>query len=101
MDTPRSTTPPVSPESHENKLIALALRQAEKSLEEGTASSQIITHFLRLATERERTEREKLRLENELLQKKIEAEQSSEEIRASINKVLTALKSYTVSDDDL
>jgi len=88
-------TPPLTDESMENKLISLALRQAQKQLEEGSASSQIITHFLRLASTRAQIELEKLELENKLLQEKILSEQSGQEIRDKVGEVLEALRSYT------
>ena len=47
-------------EKRENELIALAVDLAEEQLRAGTASSQVITHFLKLATEKEKLEREKL-----------------------------------------
>ena len=58
--------PVLSPEARENQLISLAMDRAEEKLLNGTASSQLITHFLKLGTEKERLEREKLAKENEL-----------------------------------
>jgi len=63
----RRPRPALSPENRENQLIALAVNSAEQQLLNGTASSQIIVHYLKLGAERERS-----RLENELLEKKIQ-----------------------------
>lgn len=63
----------MSPESVENKNIALAVRLAERQLSEGTASTAVITHYLRLATEREKLAQEKLRVESDMLRAKASA----------------------------
>ena len=56
--------PALSPEARENQMISLAVDLAEKQLIEGTASSQVITHFLKLGTTKAELEKEKLRKEN-------------------------------------
>ena len=53
-DNTNGHAPAKTPEGRENQLISLAVNLAEKQLQEGTASSQVITHFLKLGTERER-----------------------------------------------
>ena len=65
--------PATTPEARENQLVALAMDAAEKQIREGTASSQIMTHFLKQASPREKLERQKLEAENEMLRKKVEA----------------------------
>ena len=52
------------PEQRENQLIALAFDLVEDRLRNKTASAQETTHFLKLATEKERLERERLENEN-------------------------------------
>lgn len=79
----RRLTPASDPEARENQMIAYAIDLAEEQLRNGTARSQIITHYLRLATERERLERENLRSELELKRAKkmqIEAQAKNEEL---------------------
>jgi hypothetical protein len=66
----RRLRPALSPEARENQMIALAIDLAEKQLIEGTASSQVITHFLKLGTTKTELEKEKLRKENSLLETK-------------------------------
>ena len=56
--------PALTPEARENQLISLAMDQAEQQLMDGTASSQVITHFLKLATSKTALEKEKLKKEN-------------------------------------
>ena len=60
----RKRRPALSPEARENQLISLAVDLAEKQLQEGTASSQVITHYLKLGSTKERLEKEKLEEEN-------------------------------------
>ena len=66
----KSRRPAMSPDARENQMINLAVDLAEKQLEEGTASSQVITHFLKLGSSKERLEREKLEEENKLLKQR-------------------------------
>ena len=81
-------------------MIALAVDLAEKQLIEGTASSQVITHFLKLATSRERLEREKLEKENELLRAKTEAIESAKRVEELYSDALRAMRSYRGETDD-
>ena len=69
--------PALSPEARENQMISLAVDLAEQQLRDGAASSQVITHFLKLATTKAQLEKEKLMKENELLAAKTEALQSA------------------------
>lgn len=95
--------PGLTPESDENQMISLAVDLAKKQLQEGTASSQVITHFLKLATEKSRLEKEKLKRENELLRAKTEDLESSKEQAVKYEEVIKALQRYNGqggSDDD-
>lgn len=88
-------TPALSDESMENKLVALAMEQAQKQLEAGTASSQIITHFLRLGSMRAQVELKELELKTQLAEAKIDSERAGQEVAKAVQDVLTALRSYT------
>ena len=96
----QNMTPPLNDEAQETKLVALALKQAQQHLEEGTASSQIVTHFLRLGSLKAQVELEKLELENRLLEEKILAERSGQQLNEMFGEVLAALKSYSYSPGD-
>lgn len=88
-------SPPVrTPEAQEQRMINLAMKQAEKQLENGTASSQIVTHFLNLATQKAALEREKLAAEAEMARAKAEAIQSQKDYGEKYDRVIAALKSY-------
>lgn len=96
-----SKSPAITPEGQEARMITLAVDLAEQQLREGTASSQIITHYLKLATERERLEREKLRGDIELTKAKTEATQSAKRIEEMYSEAIKSMRSYTgVSDDE-
>ena len=90
----RRQRPASTPEAREQQLIAKAVNLAERQLDEGTASSQVITHFLKLATEKEKLEREKIKLENELAKAKTEALQSAKNIEELYKDAITAMRGY-------
>lgn len=98
--------PATTPEGRENQLIALAFDLAEKQLTEGTASAQVISNFLKMGTEREKLEREKLRHENHLLATRADQISSSahmEELYADAIKAMREYKGHEVierEDDD-
>jgi|WetSurMetagenome_2_1015567.scaffolds.fasta_scaffold1652089_2 hypothetical protein len=92
---PKNRRPPArTPEGRENQLIEAAVELAEKQLSDGTASAQVITHFLKLATTRERLEKEKLARENELLKAKTEALQSVKHIEELYENAIVAMREY-------
>lgn len=66
--------PATTPEGRENELVAAAIDLAEKQIRSGNASSQVITHFLKLGSTRERLEQQRLEHENELTRVRIEAQ---------------------------
>lgn len=86
--------PALTPEARENQLIALAVNLAEKQLAEGTASSQVISHYLKLGSTKARLEKETLELEKGLLQAKIEALQSQKRVEELYANALAAMRSY-------
>lgn len=96
----RRGRPATTLESRENQMIALAVDLAEKQLAEGTASSQVITHYLKLGTTKERLEKEKLERENELLRAKTENLQSVKRIEELYQNALNAMRNYSGQQDD-
>ena len=91
---PNRRPPATTPEGRENQMIASAVDLAEKQLAEGTASSQIITHFLKLGSTREQLEQERISHENHLLEAKIEAMASAKRIEELYETALNAMRSY-------
>lgn len=91
----RTRCPALTPEANESRLIALATDLAEQQLIDGTASSQVITHFLKLGTTFAKLEKEKLEKENALLRAKAEAIKSQQNAEEVYNKALLAMKKYS------
>lgn len=95
--------PALTPEGRENQLIYMATELAEKQLREGTASSQVITHFLKLGSTKERIEKEILEKQKELITAKTESLQSSKRIEELYANAITAMRKYSGhggADDD-
>ena len=96
---PIKRRPALSLESNENHMIALAENLAREQLENGTASAQVITHYLKLGTTIAKLEKEKLEKENKLLDAKRESivsMQRSEELFAN---AIEAMKRYSGNGD--
>lgn len=87
--------PALTPEGREGQLVALAVDLAEKQLIEGTASSQVITHYLKLGSSKSELEKEKLALENELTKAKTEAMKSQKRMEELYIDAIKAMKEYS------
>ena len=96
--------PATTPEGRENEMVSLAHDLAEQQIREGSASSQVITHFLKLGSTRERLEQQRLEHENELTRVKIEAIESQKRVEELYMHALNAMRSYSgevsVSDEE-
>lgn len=80
-------------------MISLAVDLAERQLREGTASTAVISHYLKLGSTRERLEREKLIEENKLLKAKTEALESAARAEEMFAKAIEAMRKYSGSGD--
>lgn len=90
----------LTPEARENQLIYLATELAEQQLKDGTASSQVITHYLKLGTVKEKLEREKLQEENKLLQARTKAIEDEADMKELYAKAIKAMQRYSGHGDD-
>lgn len=90
----RRRSPARTPEARENELAAAAYDLAEEQLHSGTASSQVITHFLKAGSRREEMERVKLEYETELTRVKIQAVESQQRIEELFVDAINAMRSY-------
>lgn len=86
--------PALSPEAEENQMIYLATDLAKKQLMEGTASSQVITHFLKLGTVKEKLELKKLERENQLLEAKTKAIVDTADVKEIYEAAIKAMQRY-------
>lgn len=94
----KKTRPATTIDGRENQLIALAVDVVEKQLKEGTVSSQVLTHFLKLASTREQLEQSRLRQENELLRAKVDQLASAKKVEELYAAALEAMRSYVGRD---
>lgn len=92
--------PALTPEARESQLISLAVDLVEQRLLNGTASSQETTHFLKLASMKNRLEIQKLQEQNKFLQAKTEALQSAKRIEELYSEAISAMRSYSGGDQD-
>lgn len=92
--------PALTPEARENQMISLAVDLAEKQLQEGTASSQVITHYLKLGSMRERLEREKLAEENKLLRARTKAIEEGADMKELYENAIKAMQRYSGHGDE-
>ena len=86
-------------------MVSLAHDLAEEQIRNGSASSQVITHFLKLGSTRERLEQQRLEHENELTRVKIESLESQQRVEELYLEALKAMRNYAgdepqVDDDD-
>lgn len=91
----RKSRPALSPEARESQLIAKAYDLAEQQIEDGTASSQVITHFLKLASTKEKIEKEILEEQKKLIVAKTENLESNKRMEDLYAKALAAMKDYS------
>lgn len=90
--------PATTPQGRENQMVDLAFTVAEQQMRAGTASAQVITHYLKLGSSRDRLERQRLENENELLKAKIEAMGSAQESESMYAAALNAMRTYSGKD---
>lgn len=94
----RKQAPGRTIEERENQMISLAVDLAEKQLKEGTASSQVIAHYLKLGSSRALLERERLEKENELLKAKTESLKSQKATEELYRNAIRAMRHYSGND---
>ncbi len=93
--------PATTPEEREEELINLAIDLAEKQLLEGTASTQVIVHYLKLGSTRGMTEQKMLEKKTELLTAQTESLNSSRRVEELYANAMKAMQRYSgMSDKD-
>ena len=98
-DSTPKRRPALTPEARENQMIALAVDLAEKQLMEGTASSQVITHYLKLGSTKEKIEKEILEKQKELISAKTQNLQSMQRIEELYSEAISAMRKYNGQGD--
>lgn len=95
----KKSRPAMTPEAKENQMISLAIDLAEQQLRDGTASSQVITHYLKLGSTKERIEKEILEKQKDLISAKTKALESAEEMKVLYERALKAMRNYSGQGD--
>lgn len=91
--------PAQSPEAEEMRLISSAYALAQKQLDEGTASSQVISYFLNLGSQKAKLERELLKDQQKLMKAKTEALESTKRMDELFRDAAKALRTYGGVDE--
>jgi len=91
--------PASSPEARESQLINLAYNLAEEQLREGTASPSIVSHFLKLSTQREALELDNLRSKAKLQDAKAQQIDTAKENEELTRAAIEAMKNYSGSSE--
>lgn len=91
----RRGPPATTVEARENQLVAAAIDLAEKQIIAGTASSQVLTHFLKLGSTKERLEKQILEEQKELLKAKTDSIRSAKQTEELYKNALNAMRTYS------
>lgn len=83
-----------TPEARENQMIAAAVDLAEQQLLNGTASSAVIVHYLRLGTDKSRHENAILAAQEKLIEAKTEQLKSAKRMDELYANALKAMSRY-------
>lgn len=89
-----------TPEGRENEMIMLAYQEVERRIRDHTATSQELCHFLKMGSEKERLEREKLEVEMELQRVRADSIESGKHMEELYNKAIAAMKLYSGVEED-
>lgn len=94
-DKPKKSRTSFEPEQQEQRMIGLAVKLAEQQLRDGTASSAVITHYLKLASGKEKEEIKLLKEQVKLATAKTEAIKSAERVEDLYKEALNAMRRYS------
>lgn len=91
--------PAMNDDDREKQLTGLAMNLAEKQLREGTASAQVIVHFLKLGSSKEKTDKELKKEQTELCKAKKKAYDAAETSGQAYEDALKAFSTYKTGGD--
>lgn len=95
----RQMRPALTPEARENQMIALAMDLAEQQLRDGTASSQLITEFVKRGSTKAKLEKEILAEQRDLISEKTRSLRSAEHVEELYRNALNAFRGYSGQED--
>lgn len=90
--------PAITPEMRENQIISMAYDLAEQKIRDGTASSQVLSYFLKLGSLKEEQEKEKLQEEIKLLKAKTKNLESISTSESLYRDAMSAFRKYNGDD---
>lgn len=90
----KKSRPALTPEAREAQIASAAYDLAEQQILDGTASSQVITHFLKIASTREKLSMEKEIEEIKLLTAKREALDQQRIFAETMEEAIKVFKGY-------
>lgn len=100
-DTKRTLGPPAAtPEARENQLISLAVDLAEQQLRDGTASTQVIVHYLKLASTKQELEKEMLSKKTEMITAQTESIKAQKRVDELYEQALAAMREYSGASNE-
>lgn len=97
--SPRTRTP-LTPEARENQMISLAMDLAEEQLRNGTASSQLITEFVKRGSTKARIEKELLEKQRDLAAAKAESIKAGDRLEELMKEATKAMRRYQGVDEE-
>lgn len=96
----RKSPPARTSKARENQLINLAFDLAEKKLQDGTASSQIITTLINFASQKYQLELERLKSDLKLAETKVNQIEEQKTGKELYEEAIKAFKRYQGEDND-
>lgn len=99
-DIPRSDYLAATSEARKLQMAAKAERLAEKKLEDGTASSQLIIYILNQTSQKEELDKKQREADIALKQAKVDAIKSASEIKDMFEEAMRMFKTYHGDDED-
>lgn len=100
VPTTRPLRSPYSEEAAEQQMISLAYDRAKEQLVNGTASSQVICHFLKLGSSKEKLEKKILEVQCERIVAQTEMTRAMQRNDELFKNALTAMRTYSGKTDD-
>lgn len=96
----RKTRTPLTPEARENQMISLAMDLAEQQLRDGTASSQLITEFVKRGSTKARIEKELLEKQRDLAAAKADSIKAEADLKEIMEEAMKAIGRYRGEEEE-
>lgn len=96
----REFPPAQTLEQKEEQMVLLAMERAEEEIRKGTASSQVLTHYLKIGSTKERLEKQILGEQKKLIIAKTDQIESQKKVEELFSNAIAAFTRYSPSEDD-